>query len=138
MRFCAASLVLLTLVWVAGCGPNVGVTGKVTFEDGTPLTVGEVRFETDTFTSSGKIQSDGTYRLGSTGVDDGIPKGTYGVTVRAMDSSGFKPGMRPDQAPPPKSLIDLKYGTVKTSGLTCDVNGATKFDITVQKPTNKK
>ena len=138
MRFYPAALAVFVLVLAAGCGSNVGVSGKVTFEDGSPLTTGEVRFETDSFTSSGKIKPDGTYQLGATGIDDGIPKGSYGVTVRAMDNSGIKPGMSPAEAPPSKSLIDLKFSSVKTSALTCEVNGKTTFDIKVTKPAGGK
>lgn len=134
MRFFSVVTVVLLVCSVVGCGSKVSVSGKVTFDDGSPLTSGEVRFETSDFVSSGKIQPDGTYRLGTVSDKDGIPKGTYGVTVRAMDSSGVTPGMLPEDAPPPKSLIASKFGATATSGLTCDVKGKTTFNITVQKP----
>jgi len=134
MRFFCAVIVAVFLFSVAGCGSKVSVSGKVTFDDGSPLTTGEVRFEMADFVSSGRIQSDGTYRLGTISDKDGIPKGTYGVTVRAMDSSGMTPGMAPGDAPPAKSLIAPQFGSVGTSGLTCEVKGTTTFNITVQKP----
>ena len=119
---------------MTGCGSKVSVSGKVAFDDGSPLTTGEVRFETANFVSSGKIQSDGTYRLGTTSDKDGIPKGTYGVTVRAMSAPELKPGVRTEDVPPPKSLVNTKFGSTKTSGLTCDVKGSTTFNITVEPP----
>jgi hypothetical protein len=54
---------------VIGCGltnNNSPVSGKVTFEDGTPITSGEVIFAlagSDSYFAKGKIGSDGTYSL---------------------------------------------------------------------------
>ena len=134
MRFFCIVTVAVFLFSIAGCGSKVSVSGKVTFDDGSPLTTGEVRFETTNFVSSGKIQSDGTYRLGTTSEKDGIPKGSYGVTVHAMGQPELTPGMRTEHVPPPKSLIDTKFGSTSTSGLTCEVKGSTTFNITVRKP----
>jgi hypothetical protein len=122
------------LVLIIGCSQQTQVSGKVTFEDGSPLTTGEVRFESSGFLASGKIQSNGTYRLGSTAKADGVPKGSYKVSVFAMDESGFKPGTLPRDAPAPQSLVMEKYRSGETSGLVCEVNGSTTFDITVEKP----
>lgn len=143
MRFFSIVIVSCILLSALGCGSKVAVTGKVKFEDGTPLTTGEVRFEKEGFETNGKIQPDGTYRLGTASDTDGIPKGTYGVSVRALDISGVGVGStqgfgvapgdaRP--AAPPKSLIDNAFGSAQTSGLTCDVKGSRTFDITVRKP----
>ncbi|MDR1486238.1 MAG: hypothetical protein LBT09_15655 [Planctomycetaceae bacterium] len=58
---------LISLLFVIGCGlPTSPVSGKVTFEDGTPLTSGEVVFalnNTEEYFAKGKINSDGTYSL---------------------------------------------------------------------------
>jgi hypothetical protein len=134
MRFFSIVAIAFFLFSAAGCGSKVSVSGKVTFDDGSPLTSGEVRFETAEFVSSGAIQPDGTYRLGTTSAQDGIPKGTYGVTVRAMSTPELKPGVRTENVPPPKSLINTKFGATATSELTCEVKGSTTFNITVQKP----
>jgi hypothetical protein len=106
------------------------VTGTVKYTDGTPVTQGEVRFETDTFTASGKINPDGSYALGSVKATDGVPKGHYAVAVIAaeagtMSDEGIMPG---------KVLVAEKYMSARTSGLNCAVTGSTKFDITVEKP----
>ena len=130
--FCVVVAVLLFSI--SGCGSKVSVSGKVTFEDGSPLTNGEVRFETANFVSSGKIQPDGTYQIGTASDKDGIPKGTYGVTVRAMDNSTVTSGMALEDVPPPKSLIDTRFGSTNTSELTCEVQGKTIFDIKVEPP----
>jgi hypothetical protein len=84
--------------------------------------------------TSGKIQPDGSYQLGSAGAADGIPKGTYKVSVFALDESGIKPGVLPGEAPPMKSLVAERYRSGETSGLVCEVNGSTTFDIKVEHP----
>ncbi|MDR1477468.1 MAG: hypothetical protein LBJ00_00830 [Planctomycetaceae bacterium] len=60
---------LMSAVCLLGCGginSNSTVSGKVTFEDGTPLTSGEVIFAlsgSDEYFAKGKIGNDGTYNL---------------------------------------------------------------------------
>ncbi|MGL4944286.1 MAG: hypothetical protein ACRC46_13980 [Thermoguttaceae bacterium] len=132
---CRLSTVVLgfVLCLVVGCGDgNVGVTGKVMFPDGTPLTKGDVHFSTPTYVASGKIQSDGSYVIGSQTQNDGLPPGTYSVTVnKAFDDSGTA-ALSAIDSKPAKPLIDPKYNSPTTSGLTCDVKGKTTFDITVE------
>ena len=65
-----------------GCGNKVTVRGKVTFsDDQSPLTVGQVRFQSGTLQARGTLKADGTYVLGTVSEKDGIPKGTYNVTI---------------------------------------------------------
>jgi hypothetical protein len=138
MRYVKLICVLFSLLFLSllsvGCSGKSKVTGKVTFSDGTPLTTGEVRFETTSFLASGKIQSDGSYRLGSVSESDGVPKGSYRVSIYALDFSHITPEMNIADAPPGKPLVAEKFRSGETSGLTCEVNGTTKFDITVEKP----
>ncbi|MDR1492417.1 MAG: hypothetical protein LBT05_06835 [Planctomycetaceae bacterium] len=134
MRFTTLICVLLLPALTVGCSGKTKVTGKVAFSDGAPLTTGEVRFESDGFLAAGKIQSDGSYRLGSASETDGVPKGSYRVSIYALDYSHIPPGADLMKAPPAKSLVAEKFRSGETSGLTCEVNGATKFDITVEKP----
>jgi hypothetical protein len=133
MRLKMFGFVIVLLVLIVGCSGKIKVSGKVTFEDGTPLTAGEVRFESSDCLVSGKIQSDGSYQLGSASATDGIPKGSYNVSVFSIDESGIKSGVPPENAPPLKSLVAEKYCFGKTSGLVCDVNTSTTFDFTVEK-----
>lgn len=126
---------LLSLCFVLGCGSNVGVTGKVTFPDGTPLDRGEVRFQKDDFVAAGKIEPDGSYRLGSLKKDDGIPPGLYTVAiVGAAETFPTPPGKGLEDTPPPRFLIDKRFTDAKTSGLSCEVRGKQRFDITVEHP----
>jgi hypothetical protein len=133
MRLTMISLVMILLVLITGCSGKVKVSGKVTFEDGTPLTTGEVRFESANALVSGNIQSDGSYQLGSAAAADGIPKGSYKISVLAMDTSGINLGPPTNDTLPPKQLVAEKYRSGKTSGLVCEVNSTTTFDFTVEK-----
>ncbi len=121
-----------------GCGGGgVGVSGKVTFEDGTPLTTGEVAFRTNSFAATGKINPDGTYSLSSSKEGDGVPKGTYQVTVKAIQSVDPPPGALSDpnyKPEPAKILVDLKFADPAKSGLSCEVSGKTTYDIKVTPP----
>src|SRR4051812_45349073 len=83
--FLPAALVLLSAC--AGCGAAKfqPVHGKVTLEDGTPLTGGLVLLEEkvaeNAKTSRGMIQSDGSFQLSTRGPGDGAPIGKYSVAV---------------------------------------------------------
>jgi len=118
---------------LSGCGNGqVSVKGTVQFPDGTPLTRGDVQFLTPTFVGSGQIQPDGSYVIGSLKEADGLPKGTYTITVRAYEDQGNTAGISPENVKPVQPLVDLKYSSPQTSGLTCDVQGPTVHLITVE------
>lgn len=122
-----------------GCSGKSSVTGTVNFEDGSPLTKGEVFFESDAgFLGSGKIRSDGAYTVGSEKESDGLPDGTYMVTVRgAFDMPPVPPDAdmsKPETLPKATQLVDTKFASNATSGLTCEVKGKTVYPITVTPP----
>jgi hypothetical protein len=132
MRITHVCFVLVLMVLLVGCGGKTQVTGKVTFDDGEPLTTGEVRFESGNYLASGKIQPDGSYRLSSIGENDGIEKGSYKVSVVAMEEITIDPTKPTIEQKEAKSLIAGKFRSGETSGLTCDVKGTTTFDIQVE------
>jgi hypothetical protein len=135
MRYFVVTALLGFVILLTGCSSNTKVTGKVMFEDGTPLTTGEVRFEASGgFLASGRIQPDGTYTMGSLTEKDGVPKGSYKVSVFAMEYPDVKPGADLTKVPSPKSLVAKKFTSGETSGLECKVDGKTTFDIKVEKP----
>ncbi|MDR2171123.1 MAG: hypothetical protein LBP59_13345 [Planctomycetaceae bacterium] len=83
---------LLCVFCLLGCGvPTISVSGKITFEDGTPLTSGEVVFALDgseEYFAKGKIGSDGTYTLaeqviGKQSGKSGCKKGDFKVFIAA-------------------------------------------------------
>ena len=115
-----------------GCSQYVGVSGKITYEDGTPLPGGEVCFTDDKFAGLAAVQHDGTYRMGRNKDGDGIPKGDYKVYL----SSGVVYGESPTEGGPPTStlLVKQKFLSPDTSGLTCTVSGKTVYNFEVEKP----
>lgn len=126
------------IVCLCGCG-NPKVKGKVSFPDGSPLTQGTVCFESDNYVASGIIQPDGTYTLGGDKAGDGVPPGTYKVFITnamTMDASNTRDASLSQAGTLAKliKLIDAKYESPSTSGLTVNVEGAMTYDITVEKP----
>jgi len=133
--FFSLFVVSLLCLCTAGCNSGSGVGGKVTFDDGTPLTVGTVVFETETQQMIGEIHKDGTYRMSPDGKKNGIPNGEYKVAVSgAVEETGE---VRDDGRKVTRTIIDEKFRSPSTSGLTCEVNGAKTFNITVTRPSHK-
>lgn len=130
--FFGAGLLGILLAF-SGCGNNVRVTGKVTFEDGQPLTAGRVCFQTDTFFADGAVQEDGSYTIGSVGENSGLPKGTYQVFITGAANIP-EMDIATGRATTPQALIHKKFTDRTTSEWTCDVKGKTVFDITVTPP----
>ena len=124
--------VAISLVAI-GCSENVSIRGKVTFsDDQSPLTVGMVFFDTDSYQARGLLAPDGTYELGSTGLKDGLPPGEYRVYVSGASISD--PNVPPEANAPPLPLIDPKYESGLTSGLSVKVDRSTRtFDFSVDR-----
>ena len=136
-----------------GCGPNVKFGGKVTYsDDGSPLAVGMVCFESDSFLARGELNKDGYYDLGSQNLKDGIPKGVYRVYISGAEdvediaaqgdgqadyatyvmSSASMAGTMGGKIFSP--LIDPKFTSGNTSGLTVNIDGTSKtFDFQVDR-----
>ena len=84
MRSRSLFFLLFTVLIIAfpGCSDKVKVRGKITFsDDQSPLTIGQVRFQSTTMQARGVLKSDGSYALGTVSEKDGIPKGTYTVAI---------------------------------------------------------
>jgi flagellar hook assembly protein FlgD len=137
MRYIMLIFVFQFVIFASGCSGKVQVSGNITFPDGAPLTTGEIRFEADGFVAAGKIQPDGSYKLGSLKDNDGVPKGSYKVSIYALDYSNAKLENDPANTTHAIPLVAEKFLSTKTSGLVCNVNGKTKFNVTVEKPTRK-
>jgi hypothetical protein len=107
-----------------GCG-NPSVIGIVTFDDGTPVTMGYIKFVKSPFQATGMIQPDGSYKMNELQEGSGVSKGTYKVTVSSQnqDASGRL-----------VYLVDPKFESVDTSGLVCEVKGNTIYNIVVTRP----
>lgn len=78
----AILLLSVPVITTMGCSNHVPMRGKVTFsDDQSPLTVGQVLFQSDTVLARGNLKQDGTYVIGTEKLNDGLPKGTYLVTI---------------------------------------------------------
>jgi hypothetical protein len=125
--FCICVATLPSLL--TGCGGGeTRVGGTVKFTDGTPLTKGEVLFSNEKYSASGPIKEDGTFLMGSMKPGDGVPPGTYKVTLGG-DAAGSRYANTP-------ALVDAKYFDPTKSGLVCEVEAgkAKDFPITVEAP----
>lgn len=124
-QFCA---MILTCLVVAGCGGQgfVPAGGKVTFDDGTPVGGGGIAFQTSTFMADGQINADGTFTLSSLGPGDGLPPGTYKVTVGWTENDANERTIY---------RVDPIFGDPDTTTLTAEViKGKNQFEFVVTKP----
>lgn len=117
--FPAVTCGILAIAFSCGCSGNVKVKGQVLFEDGTPLSGGEVLFESPGFLGSGRVDKNGNFRITGTSENEGIPPGTYKVSIvrTEIPDGPLVAGSNPVFTP----QIDKKYGHPDTSGITCDV-----------------
>ncbi|MDR1923564.1 MAG: hypothetical protein LBQ66_04235 [Planctomycetaceae bacterium] len=121
-------------VFVVGCGSNtnIKVSGKVSFDDGSPLTVGNVIFENEKIFYTGAIQKDGSFRMGGLKKGEGIPAGKYQVAVSRAMTIEFSGTAAP---PTITELIAEKFRNTKTSGLEFDIQKkTTDIEIVVERP----
>ena len=126
--------VVLLLAFVSGCSGDkkFKITGKVSIKStGQMLTGATVFFRPqqnpDQFTSRGYVGADGTYRLSTTGADDGVPAGNYNVmvSIQAPSPEGRNHGKS-------SSPIDPKYASFETSGLEFEVKPSGPFQFDMQ------
>ncbi|MDR2170834.1 MAG: hypothetical protein LBP59_11885 [Planctomycetaceae bacterium] len=123
-------LSLLLILFIAGCGSNVKVSGKVTFSDGSPLEKGKVVFENDRYSFFGTIQKDGTFRLGRYKDGDGIIAGKYQVAVNSFTATVGE-GLMPSVT----YFVAEKFRSTKTSGIEFDIQKkTTDISIIVEPP----
>jgi len=129
----AASLLLS----LAGCESDskVGSVHGVVRLDGKPLATGTVRFlPAAGRAATGKIQSDGTFSLGTYKESDGALVGKHQVAIIAFEVGPMPirtEGGRPP-ATPTKPLVPKRYMAPGTSGLTAEVkpgNNEFEFDL---------
>jgi hypothetical protein len=124
---------LFCIVTIFGCGTNVKVSGTVTFsDDGSPVSVGEVLFDDGVRVARGVIQEDGKFVMGFEHNKNGVPHGTYQVSI--VRTVKLLPNPDDIYPPPCEELIDEKYSDKNTSGLSIVVDGSTTtFDIKVDR-----
>lgn len=132
-NICSSVFALLFCLALSGCGNRIQLQGKVTFsDDGSPLTRGMVLFDDGQLVARGPIGADGSYAVGVERENDGIPPGTYRVSI--VDAAEEIPSGSDYVPPSYKKLIDDKYFLADTSELSVTVDASTKrFDIVVDR-----
>ena len=145
-RRAGACLPLTIMLILAGCAEErdiFPVSGRVEWEDGTPLTTGGSVFfdavdETGTgerkANARGAILEDGTFVMGTFEEADGAYPGKHRVLVKAMrDPKRTFPG-----SIVPLPVIDDRFESYETSGIEVDVTeGDNEFVIQVARPKTK-
>jgi hypothetical protein len=122
------SLAALLLCIITGCGTgHVSLKGKVTFsDDGSPLTLGTVTLSTGSFQSRGDLDEKGEFIMESLRPGDGLPPGTYTVSIAGAIDYNSGGGQY--------SLVDPKWAYPDTSEMKVEVDRKTKFlDIQVDR-----
>jgi|LakMenE18May11ns_1017448.scaffolds.fasta_scaffold9867875_1 hypothetical protein len=122
----------LAVIAVAGCGRSGlhPVRGRVAFADGSPLPTGRVVVSYgDGTASSGSINPDGTFRVGTLKQSDGMRPGTYRVAVKDAYVEVQKNGETVSEP-----LIHKRFADPATSGLEFTVPDKTVWEIVVEKP----
>ncbi|MCL2622254.1 MAG: hypothetical protein FWD31_01205 [Planctomycetaceae bacterium] len=141
-RIFAFLLLSVPIIAAIGCSDNVPMRGKVTFsDDQSPLTVGTVEFQSDTVLSRGDLKPDGTYVLGTEKLTDGIPKGTYRVSI-ANTMRMFTPDGELFTGPPPAMGVGGGGGGVVMRSLIAPLEPKTvvvdgkqrEYNIVVDRP----
>jgi len=140
MKYRSILLSLSVLLFAIGCSNKLPLSGTVTFsDDGSPVTRGAIFFQSDKVLAQGEIKEDGTYTVGTDKKTDGLPRGTYQVSITGTEKLTLVPIVRPDgmqggERAVETPSVDKKYGDVATSGLSFTVDGKTKkFDIKVDR-----
>lgn len=136
--WCLSFLVPLVLLVAGGCGSaRCSVTGRVTYDDGSPLdegnVAGEATIDGKLVAVQGNIQKDGSFTWGSDKPGDGALPGTYRVVVlpRALGDSEMAQGMVP--------AVDSKFTRYETSDITFEVkSGRNELNINVTKGASKR
>lgn len=137
---CGRAAVVLLLCGAAGCGPALyPVHGKVTLEDGTPVSGGMVVFEKQeggkTVMARGEIGADGSYQLSTYRPGDGAPPGHYRVLV----SPKFDPTAIDNPQAANSLPFDARYSEFGTSGLEYEVKpGTNEFPIPVKRAKSRR
>ncbi|EAQ79128.1 hypothetical protein [Blastopirellula marina] len=122
----ALSLCTLPLLMFAiGCGQGgATVRGKVQFEDGSPLTQGELIFDSGTYSEIAPIDDQGNFTIAK-----GLPDGNYKIIVQGASEGDYTA---------PKMLIDKRYIDYRSTDLELNVEGsASDIVLTVDRPKKK-
>jgi hypothetical protein len=125
------------LTAATGCGSGrYPVTGRVTYEDGSPVPAGiviaEATVEGETVGVQANIESDGSFSWGADSPGDGALPGNYRVMVMPVTLSDSERGEGKQPA------VHSKYGSYESSGFTFEVKPEKNvLNLTVTRPQGK-
>ena len=126
-------VLFLSLLVLTGCGSgNFSVSGKVVFsDDDSPVPMGTVAFESGSHLFRGLIKPDGTFVMGSSKAEDGVPPGKYRVYVLAEKVTSTPTGGKTSDGEDEvlietEQLVDAKFTRGSTSGIEIDITGSAK------------
>jgi hypothetical protein len=134
VRWTGAGILAALLAVTAGCSSGrYPVSGRVTYEDGSPVSEGTViglMEEGSTSVSvQGRIEADGRFSWGTDRPGDGAKPGKYLVAVipRGLGDEETAQGKLP--------AVASKFSNPQTSGIEFEVKaGRNELNITVSKP----
>ena len=113
------ALCFFCIVLLAGCSNgNIKATGVVVFDDGTPLTKGNVVFQSPQHQYTGTIGQDGTFRLGGVKPGNGLPSGTYNVALSNVNTEE-------------ELVINAKYAVAEASGISFEITKGSREPLRV-------
>ncbi len=137
--FPSGMLALFLACGFVGCSEEnklgrLEVKGRVTL-DGQPLESGSIRFEPQNATgnrvSAGAVVNNGQFVIEA---NQGLPKGSYKVSISSPEGGNQEPSMPDPKAPPPRERIPEKYNINTTLSVelpTSTQNGLT-FDLSTK------
>jgi hypothetical protein len=132
-RMCFLLIAGCSLAVTVGCGGGDNVTGKVTFDDGTPVKGGSITFSGSDIEEFATIGEDGTYE-----VKEGLKDGDYEVLVtwteeQSADAEAKEDDENPTYGGEAKPLVHLDYSTPGKTPLKYTSPGG-DADFKVKKP----
>lgn len=132
-------VLLLIQLFCIGCGNFQRLGGTVVYsDDETPVADCQVVFTDGVYNSRGTTNEKGEYTVTSMKPGDGIPRGEYKVYIGGAEiiETKFIDGTEHTTS---ISLIDGKYRSPETSGLTFTADGKTRrFDIKLDRAGSAK
>ena len=130
------SLGFAALVLFVGCDDDgrmktYPVSGRVVFEDGTPLKGGTVLCMSEsaetTLSARGTIAEDGSFTLGTYEGDDGAIAGSHLVAIDPPMPENYNP----DDGPAPR-IIHPRFQRHRSSGLMFEVTSGEPNEVTLE------
>ena len=137
-RLTSICLFLVAASALVGCSGNVKVTGRVTYENGQPLTIGQVVFTDDFYMGKSDLDKNGEYSIHSMRRNDGLKKGVYRAFIssayRFEKTEAIKDPLQDYRFDTPVLLVDMQFTNPDTTGWVFDLKKNSRIDFVVYPP----